>query len=112
MGFEPGNGPWPAQPLAPVVRGIQDGILVHGTTETLLYCDGNGLWVWSLPLLQPLGLIQQGCTQLMFLQKDGVETVYILAEDRLYSTQLNFDPIALADALEVKPNLEPVEIAD
>jgi hypothetical protein len=72
-------------------RGIQDGMHVHQSTQLLLYCDGTGAWVWSLPLARALGIIKVPCTQLQFSQNDGVGTIYILAQKQLFTTQLNFD---------------------
>ena len=68
------DGPWPHQPLTPATKGIQDGMEVHHSAELLLYCDGHGLWVWSIPLWKQIGLVafEGGCTQLMFSQKLGV----------------------------------------
>jgi gluconolactonase len=88
--FEPQNGPWSLQPLVPVVSGIQDGIHVHESAQLLLYCDGDGLWVWSIPLYRPLGIVTVPCTQLQFSQEEGVSKVYILAEEKLYTIELNF----------------------
>jgi sugar lactone lactonase YvrE len=96
--FEPVDGPFVLQPLAPVVSGIQDGIHVHESAQLLLYCDGDGLWVWSIPLYRPLGVVRMPCTQLQFQQGDeadegtgtGISTVYILAETRLYTIEFNF----------------------
>jgi gluconolactonase len=94
--FEPQYGPFPLQPLAPVVSGIQDGKQVHEATQLLLYCDGDGLWVWSIPLLRPVGLINMPCTQLQFHQREGINTVYMLAEERLYTIELNFNTSAFS----------------
>jgi hypothetical protein len=98
--FDPVNGPFPLQPWQPVVAGIQDGIHVHDPTQTLLYCDGNGVWVWSIPLVRPLGLITIPCTQLIFDRTEsGLQELFILAETELYSTNLVFDTDALPVAV-------------
>jgi gluconolactonase len=86
--FEPRQGPYVLQPLVAAVSGVQDGIHVHESAQMLLYCDGDGLWVWSIPLVRPLGLIRIPCTQLQFQQGEGTSTVYILAETRLYTLLL------------------------
>ena len=84
--FEPTNrqhfvGPIP---LIPTVNGIQDGIKVHrggghrrkkkASEPLLLYCDGSGMWVWSIEKQSPIGIVRmpegsggpgtRGCTQL------------------------------------------------
>lgn len=82
-------------PLVPVARGIQDGIRVHHATQLLLYCDGNGVWIWHLQTHTPLGIIVGGCTQLIFDDVPGLQTVYILAEQQLFAVELNFDVDAL-----------------
>jgi len=89
---------WTHQPISVVSNGIQDGIHVHAATKTLLYCDGDGVWVWSIPLLKPLGVILGACTQLIFSQSTGVQTVFILAETQLKTALLNFDEAELAGA--------------
>ena len=89
--FEPSSGPWSVHPMLPVPNGIQDGIDVHTSTELLFFCDGTGLWIWSIPLVRPIGLVSVSCTQVSLPQTMGLSTVYILAETRLYSVDFNFD---------------------
>lgn len=105
--FDPADGPWASQPLAPAAKGIHDGIHVHGSTKLLLYCDGNGAWIWSIPTYQALGMIKTPCTQLVFPKEDGVQPVYILSEQRLYSTELNF----VSDGLPVPEAVPEVRTA-
>jgi len=107
--FDPPSGPFPLQPLTIVAtNGIHDGIHVHAPTETLWYCDNDGAWVWSIPLLKPLGIINTntanygsganaGCTQLIFdYQSNGVNPVYILAETKLLTVNMNFNQEVLS----------------
>lgn len=89
--FEPSSGPWSVQPLLPATNGIQDGIDVHASTELLFFCDGTGLWIWSIPLVRPIGLVPVVCTQVSLPQTMGLSTVYILAETHLYSVVFNFN---------------------
>mmetsp|Transcript_17338 Transcript_17338/g.24488 ORF Transcript_17338/g.24488 Transcript_17338/m.24488 type:complete len:118 (+) Transcript_17338:349-702(+) len=99
--FEPKDGPWVHQPLIPTTKGIQDGMEVHHSSQLLFYCDGNGLWIQSIPLYQLIGLVKipgdGGCTQVMFPQKLGVQEVFILAETKLYEISLNFEAAATDD---------------
>ena len=93
--FATKDGPYSLQPLVPAIKGIQDGMEVHRTSELLLFCDGVGLWVWSIPLHKNIGLVKvQNCTQVMFSQKTGINDVFILAEKRLYEIPLNFGKIS------------------
>jgi hypothetical protein len=73
--FEPSSGPWSVQPLLPSSIGVQDGIDVHASTELLFFCDGNGLWIWSIPLVRAIGLVAVGCTQASLPQTMGLSTV-------------------------------------
>lgn len=109
--FEPTGSPFGSRPtpMIPAVLGIQDGIKVHEQSKLLLYCDGAGVWVWSIELHKPLGIIRlpegtgpqgTGCTQLELGRShpyddddsddsDGLLTdLYILAETKLYTVQL------------------------
>ncbi len=90
--FAPKDGPWTQQPLIPTTTGIQDGMEVHQSAELFFYCDGNGLWIWSIPLYKLIGFVKlpSGCTQVMFPQKIGVHNVFILAETQLFEITLNF----------------------
>ena len=90
--FSAKDGPFPRQPLTPTTKGIQDGMEVHQLAELLFFCDGNGLWVWSIPMQKQIGLVAfpDGCTQVMFSQKLGVNNVFILKEKELYEIPLNF----------------------
>ena len=93
--FAPEGGPWAHRPVIPTTNGIQDGMEVHQATKLLFYCDGNGVWVYSLELHQPIGLVKVptetgGCTQVMFPQKLGVQDVFILDEKKLFQISMNF----------------------
>lgn len=90
--FSPKDGPWPRQPLTPSTVGIQDGMEVHQSAGLLFYCDGSGLWIYSISLNQLFGFVKlpSGCTQVMFPQKIGNNDVFILAETKLYEISLNF----------------------
>jgi len=77
--------------------GIQDGIMIHKESKTLLYCDGAGAWVWSVDSSETtaIGMISipsegGGCTQLITRQESGVHTLYLLAETELFAVDLNF----------------------
>ena len=90
--FSPMDGPWILQPLVPSVSGIQDGMEVHHSSKLLFYCDGEGLWIWSIPLYQHVGLVkfEGGCTQVAFSQESGVQDVFVLTEYELYEVTFNF----------------------
>jgi len=90
--FAPEDSPWVLQPLIPVGSGgIQDGMKVHTSSKTLLYCDNvHGMWIFSIPLNRNIGLVNQPCTQLIFSQQDGLQTIYILDEKKLFTIKLNF----------------------
>mmetsp|Transcript_46634 Transcript_46634/g.52968 ORF Transcript_46634/g.52968 Transcript_46634/m.52968 type:complete len:422 (+) Transcript_46634:121-1386(+) len=90
--FAPEDSPWVLQPLIPVGSGgIQDGMKVHTSSKTLLYCDNvHGMWIFSIPLNRNIGLVKQPCTQLIFSQQEGLQTIYILNETTLWTIQLNF----------------------
>jgi hypothetical protein len=78
--FEPSSGPWSVKPMLPASNGIQDGSIdVHTSTELLFFCDGTGLWIWSIPLVRPIGLVSVSCTQVSLPQTTGLSTVYVLA---------------------------------
>lgn len=90
--FAPEDSPWVLQPLIPVgAGGIQDGMKVHTSSKTLLYCDNvHGMWIFSIPLNRNIGLVKQPCTQLIFSQQDGLQMIYILDETKLWTIKLNF----------------------
>ena len=90
--FSAKDGPWTLQPLIPATKGIQDGMEVHKSAELLFYCDGSGLWVWSIPLHKVIGLVafDGGCTQVMFSQKLGINNVFVLKEKELFEIPLKF----------------------
>jgi len=90
--FAPENAPWELEPLVPSFgMGIQDGLEVHFSSKNLLYCSPQGLWIFSIPLNRNIGLVPLSCTQVIFPQEDGLQTVYILAEEKLYTVGLNFN---------------------
>jgi sugar lactone lactonase YvrE len=89
--FDVLDGPFTLQPLASGVSGSQDGIMVHQETKLLMYCDGEGVWVWDIPTLSPIGIIHRPCTQLISGEGDGLNPLYIFAETELFQTELNFD---------------------
>ena len=89
--FSPNDGPPSHQPLMPTTKHIQDGMEVHKAAELFFYCDGSGLWIWSIPLYQLIGLVKGKCTQVMFSQKLGVQNVFVLKETELYEFSFNFE---------------------
>lgn len=98
------DGPWLLQPLTPATKGIQDGMEVHSSSELLFYCDGDGLWIWSIPLYKNIGLIKvgdSGCTQVMFSQDLGTNDVFILAEKKLYQIPLYFEGVKKASKYDL-----------
>lgn len=97
--FAAKDGPWVPQPLTPATKGIQDGMEVHHESELLFYCDGDGLWIWSIPLFKNIGLVrlEGGCTQVMFSQDLGMNNVFILAEKKLYEIPLKFEKVKKDD---------------
>jgi len=90
--FAPEDAPWELEPVVPSFGfGAHDGLEVHASSKTLLYCSPQGLWIYSIPLKRNIGLVPKSCTQAIFQQEDGLQTVYILVEDKLYTVGLNFD---------------------
>jgi len=90
--FATEDGPWTLEPLVPATGGgIQDGMQVHISSKTLLYCTSEqGMWIFSIPLRRNIGLVNQPCGQLIAPQKDGLQTVYLLHETQLWTVGLNF----------------------
>ena len=90
--FQKDHGPFNAQLLTQATQGIQDGVMVHRQSETLMYCDGMGVWFWSLQSWEPIGIVpvESGCTQLVITDSEpGLNILYVLAETRLYSIDLD-----------------------
>lgn len=90
--FSPKDGLASHQPVILNTKGIQDGMEVHKGADLLFFCDGSGLWVWSISLHQRIGLFNVGkCGQVMFPQKLGVQSVFVLQEQELREFSFHFE---------------------